>query len=107
MQGNVTRIQKAIARSMGIDPDGIYDPATGKMSPLDPNMVMPAQVFTNQGVPMTSGVYGAPILGSSGIISESEGSVQFNSPSRRSESNNAPAPGRSSDPNPGAGKGGS
>jgi hypothetical protein len=101
MQGNVTRIQKAIARSMGIEPDAIYDPATGKSTPLDSNMVLPAQVFVNQGVPMTNGAYSPPILNGSEIVSESEGGVQFNAPSRRSESNNAPAPGRRSNPYPG------
>ena len=104
MQGKSEMQQKMIARGSGIEPDSIYDPATGKYVPLDPLLTAPAAVFTNQGVPMTEGKYSPPMIGVSEIESHPEGAVQFNVPNRRSESVNAPVPGKHGDPF--AGKGG-
>jgi hypothetical protein len=103
MLGKSIMLQKSLVRTMGIEPDAIYDPATGKSQPLDANMVLPAKVFVNQGVPMTEGAYSPPMLGPSAIESMSEGGVQFNAPSRRSESVNAPFPKRRGDPFAGMG----
>jgi hypothetical protein len=106
MQGMATKTQKDIARQMGYDPDGVYDPATGKYIPLEEGLVAPAAIFTNQGVPMTRSKYGPPIIGSSEIESHPEGSVDFNHPTPRNEFNNAPIPGRKGDPYAGKSAGG-
>jgi hypothetical protein len=103
MQGKSIMLQKSLVRTMGIEPDAIYDPATGKSTPIDAYMTQPAQVFVNQGVPMTEGVYSPPMIGPSAIESIAEGGVQFNAPKTRSESNNAPFPGKHGDPFAGMG----
>jgi hypothetical protein len=104
MQGRSEKQQKMIARGSGIEPDSIYDPSTGTWTPLDAALTAPAEVFLNQGVPMTNGRYSPPVIGPSAIESHPEGKVEFNSPTRRSESRNAPFPGKHGDPY--AGKGG-
>jgi hypothetical protein len=104
MLGKSEMLQKSLVRTMGIEPDAIYDPATGKSQPLDANMVLPAKVFVNQGVPMTEGAYSPPMIGPSAIEAMAEGAVGFDSPQRRSETLNAPVPGKHGDPY--AGKGG-
>lgn len=106
MQGNSVRQQKNIARQMGYDPDAVYDPNTGKSIPLDIGLTAPAAVFTNQGVPMTQGKYGPPPVTTDADAVQSEGKVEFNQPTHRSESANAPFPGKHGDPYAGFGSGG-
>ena len=97
MLGQADKNQKDLVRSMGWDPDTIYDTTTGKSVAIDAALTVGASVYTNQGVPMTSGKYvdGGGDLDPSGTP---EGKVEFNTPTRRSETNNAPFPGRSGDP---------
>ena len=104
MQGNSVRIQKNIARTLGWEPDAVYDPNTGKSIPLDRGLVAPAAILSNQGVPMTKGNYPQAADGFDVTIGTGEPKADFNSPKRRSESLNAPFPRRGGDPN--AGKGG-
>jgi hypothetical protein len=104
MQGQQVSSQKIIAKGNGWDPDSIYDSKTGTWTPIDAHFVAPAEVFTNQGVPMTQGAYGPPPNGeSSAIMKEMEGPVDFKYPTPRSESSNAPFPKRGGDPNAGKG----
>jgi hypothetical protein len=98
LQGQFVKNQKDLVRQMGWEPDAIYDPTTGKSVPLDAALAADAELFTNQGVPATRGKYGALTDGDGAIESYPEGKVEFNSPVRRSETLNAPFPGRKSDP---------
>jgi hypothetical protein len=95
--GQADKNQKDLVRSMGWEPDAIYDTKTGKTVPIDAALTTDAAVFTNQGVPMTSGRYadGGGDLDPGG---QPEGKVEFNTPTHRSEENNAPFKGRSGDP---------
>jgi hypothetical protein len=100
VQGQFIKNQKDLVRSMGWNPDAILDVNTGKSVPLDAALSADAAVFSNQGVPMTSEKYGDPLTGSGAIESYPEDGVDFKSPTRRSESGNAPFPGRRGNPYP-------
>ena len=105
MQGQAVSSQKIIARNNGWDPDTIYNPTTGESTPIDANFVAPAEVYTNQGVPMTRGAFGPPPNGeSSNIMAEMEKPVDFKFPAPRSDSSHDKFKGRGG--NPYAGKGG-
>jgi hypothetical protein len=106
MQGHDVKSQKIIARGKGWEPDSLWNPETGKYEPLDAGLTAPAEIFTNQGVPMTKDVYGPPMIGSSAIDAQPEGEVLFNHPTPRNLTNNAPVPGKHGDPYAGFNSGG-
>jgi hypothetical protein len=101
--GDQSKALKTISRGKGWNPDEIVDPKTGATTPIDSGLAGDFTIFTNQGVPMTRGKYPQLADGYDVSIGAGEPATTFNSPKHRSETINAPFPGKHGDPHAGMG----